>query len=112
MDSLRIKVFNLFNVLPIVVLQDGKDSIMLRFLYKWEQRACPHACIDIDIIWVKIMAMLVILYNGLRRVLHKQGIIWIDVVLCMEDKCAHIALRERVREDLVIVFYRYASDVE
>lgn len=44
--------------------------------------------------------------------LHKQDIIWLDVVLCMEDKCAHIALGERVREDLVIVFYRYASDVE
>ena len=37
---------------------------------------------------------------------------WIDVVLCMEDKCAHIALRERVREYVVVVFYRYASDIE
>lgn len=112
MDSLWIKVFNLFNVLPIAVLQDGKHPIMLGLLYKWEQRACPHACIDIDIIWVKIMAILVILYNGLRSVLHKQGIIWIDIVFCMEDKCAHIGFGERVREYLIIVFYRYASDVE
>ena len=112
MDSLRIKVFNLFNVLPIVVLQDGKHSIVLRFLYKWEQRACPHARIDIDIIWVEIMAILIILYNGLCRVLHKQGIIWLDIVFCMENKCAHIALGERVREYVVVVFYRYASDVE
>lgn len=112
MDSVRISIFDLLNVLLIAVLQDGKDSVMLRFLYKWEQRACPHARIDIDIIWVEIMAILIILYNGLRRVLHKQGIIWIDVVLCMEDKCAHIALRERVREYVVVVFYRYASDIE
>lgn len=63
-------------------------------------------------IWVEIMPILIILCDRLRSVLHKQDIIWLDVVLCMEDKCAHIALGERVREDLVIVFYRYASDVE
>lgn len=112
MDSVRISIFNLLNVLLIVVLQDGKDPIMLRFLYKRKQRACPRICGDICMIWVEIMPILIILCDRLCSVLHKQDIIWLDVGLCMEDKRAHIALGERVREDLVIVFYRYASDVE